>query len=108
MKCVTAKFTPLLLLPQQTEHCAAVAKDLIQTATNEPDFLKKVITGDEQWVYAHEPEMKAQSPQWKSPGSPCPKKAQPSFSKIKTMFTVFFEWEGAVHHEYTPPGQTIN
>ena len=27
--------------------------------------------------------------------------------KIKTMLTVFFGWEGVVHHEYTPPGQTI-
>ena len=24
------------------------------------------------------------------------------------MLTVFFEWEGVVHHEYAPPGQTIN
>ena len=28
-------------------------------------------------------------------------------SKIKTMLTVFFDWED-VHHEYVPPGQTIN
>ena len=43
MKCVMAKFVPWLLLPEQKEHCAAVANDLIQTATNEPDFLKKVL-----------------------------------------------------------------
>ena len=24
------------------------------------------------------------------------------------MLTVFFDWEGVAHHEYTPPGQTIN
>ena len=24
------------------------------------------------------------------------------------MLTVFFHWEGVVHHEYAPPGQTIN
>ena len=24
------------------------------------------------------------------------------------MLTVFFYWEGVVHHEYVPPGQTIN
>ena len=38
---------PWLLLPEQKEHCVEVANDLIQTATNEPGFLKKVITGDE-------------------------------------------------------------
>ena len=108
MECVMAKFIPWLLLPEQKEYHAVLANDLIQTATNEPDFLKKVITRDKWWVYGYNLEMRAQSSQWESCGSPCPKKAQQSCSKIKTMFTVFFEWEGAVHHEYTPPGQTIN
>ena len=44
MKHVVAKFIPWLLLPEQKEHRAAVANDFIQTATSEPDFLKKVIT----------------------------------------------------------------
>ena len=70
MKHVVVIFIPRLLLPEQKEHCAAVANDLIQTATNGPDFLKKLITGDESWVYSYDPEMKAQSSQWKSPGSP--------------------------------------
>ena len=39
---------------------------------------------------------------------PRPKKAQQSHSKIKTMITVFFDWEGVVLHEYTIPSQTIN
>ena len=43
-----------LLLPEQKEHLAAVANDLIQTATNEPDFLKKLITRDESWVYGYD------------------------------------------------------
>ena len=32
----------------------------IQTDTREPDFLKKVITGGELWVYSYDPETKAQ------------------------------------------------
>ena len=47
VKCVMARVTPKfvlwLLLPEQKEHCAIVANDLIQIATNEPDVLKKVI-----------------------------------------------------------------
>ena len=39
IKCVVAKFVLLLLLSEQKEHSAAVVNDLIQTATNEPDFL---------------------------------------------------------------------
>ena len=59
MKRVVAKFVPLFLPLEQKEHCAAVANDLTQTTTNEPDFLKKVITRDELWVYGYDPETKA-------------------------------------------------
>ena len=87
MKRVVAKF---ILLPEEKEYRAAVSNDLIQTATNEQDFLKKVITRDELWVYGYDTETKPQSSQGKSPGSPCSKKAWQSHSKIKTMLTVFF------------------
>ena len=98
MKHVVAKFVPWLLLPEQKEYCAAVANDLAQTATSDPDFLKEVITGDEPWVYGCDDlEMKGQSCQWRSPGSLHPKKVQQSHSKIKTMLTVFY-WKGVVHH----------
>ena len=65
MKYVMAKFIPWLLLVKQKEYLALVANALSQTATNEPDFLKKVITGGESWVYGYDPEMKARSSQWK-------------------------------------------
>ena len=90
MKCVMAKFLPWLLLPEQKEHCATVTNDLIQTATNEPDFLKKVLIRDESWVYGCDLETKAQWSQWKLAGSPHPKKARQSRSRIMTMLTVVF------------------
>ena len=90
------------------DHRAAVAHDLIQTITSEQDFLKKVITEDEFWDYSYDPEMKAQSSQWESSGSPHLKKVHQSHSKTKTVVTVVFLLKGVVHHKYTPPGQTIN
>ena len=38
----------------------AVVNGLIQTTTNEPDFLENVVTRDEWWVYGYDPEMEAQ------------------------------------------------
>ena len=40
---VVVEFVPQFLLSGQKEHHAAIS-DLIQTATNEPDFLKELIT----------------------------------------------------------------
>ena len=105
MKGVVAKFILRLLLQEQKEHCAVVANDLIQTTTNEPDFLKKLMTRDKLWVCSCDPETKAQAFQSKLPGSPCPKMEQQNCSKIKTVLTLFFDWEGVVQHEYAPPGQ---
>ena len=62
MKRVVAKFAPGLLLPEQKEHCAAVANDWVEVTTSEPNFLKKVVTRDESWVYSYDPETKPNHP----------------------------------------------
>ena len=89
MKHVMVQFVPQFLLPGQKERCAAVANDLIQTATNEPDFFKMFITRDESWSLAMI---------WKWRPS-CPsachlvllsRRRSGSHSKMKTMLTVFF------------------
>jgi hypothetical protein len=108
MKHVAAKFVPRLLSQEQKEFRAEVAQHLLETANSDPDFLKKVITGDESWVYGYDPETKAQSSRWKSPESPRPKKALQSRSNVNAMLTVFFDHEGVAHQEYAPPGQKIN
>jgi len=67
-----------------------------------------VITGDETWVYAYDPETKTQYSQWKSPGSPRPKKARQVRSNIRSMLICFFDQKGIVHKEFVPPGKTVN
>ena len=34
--------------------------------------------------------------------------ARQSRSSVKSMLIIFFDYEGVVHHEYAPTGQTIN
>jgi hypothetical protein len=88
-KRVMAKFVPWVLSQEQKEFCAEVAQDLLETSNKDPDFPKKVITGDESRVYVYDPKTKAQSSEWKSPESPCPKKAQPSWSNVKAILMFF-------------------
>ena len=49
---------------------------------DENKVLNCIVTGDEMWVHYAEPETKAQSKQWKRPGSALPKKLSPSTSKV--------------------------
>ena len=72
------------------------------------DLLKKVITGEESWVYGYDVETKAQSSQWKHTKSPRPKKARQVRSNVKVLLTVFFDYHGVVHQEFLPQRRTVN
>ena len=74
----------------------------------EPNFLHKVITGDESWMSDYDPETKRQSEEWRTKSSPHPKKARMSRSRVKTLIIVFFDSRGIVHKEIVPPGQTLS
>jgi len=61
---------PRLLSVEQKQQRLDVCLDLKENAAKNPSFLLNVVTGDETWVYAYDPETKTQSSQWKIPGSP--------------------------------------
>jgi len=108
MHHVAAKFVPRLLTPEQKEHHVAICQELCQRAVDDPSFMSRVITGEESWVYGYDLETKQESSQWKSPGSPRPKKARQSLCVTKSMLIVFFDIRGIVHHEFVPEGQAVD
>ena len=72
-----------------------------------PDFLKRVITGDESWVYGYDPETKQMSSQWLTSTEPPPKKAKSQKSSVKCMIILFFDYKGVVYYEWLPKGMTV-
>jgi hypothetical protein len=67
---VVVKFVPRLLSQEQQQLRLEVARDVLECASGDPEFLKTVITGDETWVYGYDSETKVQSSQWKHSSSP--------------------------------------
>ena len=108
MRRVAAKFVPKLLNFDQKNRRMNIAQELLNDVNDDPDLLKRVITGDESWVYGYDVETKAQSSQWKFKGEPRQKKARQVRSKVKVLITVFFDYHGIVHHEFLPVGRTVN
>jgi len=102
MRRVSAKFVPCLLTDHQKENRVEISQEQLANANGNENFLKNIITGDEIWVYGYDVATKMQLSQWMGKGSPRPKKAQMSWSKIKVMLVVFFDWKGIVHHEFVP------
>jgi hypothetical protein len=66
MHHVAAKFVPRILTPDQTQQRTDICTEIHQLTYDNETFLFRVITGDESWVYSHDPETKQQSSQWKS------------------------------------------
>ncbi|UYV73465.1 CLCN3 [Cordylochernes scorpioides] len=69
---------------------------------------EKVITGDETWVYGHDPETKRQPMEWKGKDEPRRKKSRLCKSKNKVLLVTFFDIKGIVHYKYLEEDQTIN
>ncbi|XP_023726193.1 histone-lysine N-methyltransferase SETMAR-like [Cryptotermes secundus] len=107
MRHVSAKFVPRQLTMDQMECCMMVAGDLFNKSTQDPTFLKKIITGDESLMFAYDLETRMQSSEWHTASSPQPKKSRLVRSKDKVILTAFFDIYGLVHHEFLPPGQTF-
>ncbi|GFW16395.1 protein GVQW3 [Trichonephila clavipes] len=84
MRRVSAKFVPRLLTEDKQFQQLATSSDLFQSASDDPEFMKLIITGDESWVYGYDPETKQQSSQWKTLGSPRPKKARQDWWYCRT------------------------
>jgi len=57
------------------EVCS-LRQELKNQIESDPNFLSKVITGDEILYYGYDPETKEASSQWKTPTSPRPKKGR--------------------------------
>ena len=70
------------------------------------DKVKCIITGDETWTFAYDPETTYQSSEYRAKGEARPKRARQSRQKIKVMLTVFFDFRGVVHYEFLPPRET--
>jgi hypothetical protein len=55
MRQASAKFVPRLLTEKQKDNCMNVCHDLQEELRNDPNFLTKIVTGDESWCYAYDP-----------------------------------------------------
>ncbi|XP_035209507.1 histone-lysine N-methyltransferase SETMAR-like [Stegodyphus dumicola] len=77
-----------------------------QTEGNE--FLDKIVTGDETWIYHFSPETKRSSLERKYCSSSTRTKCRTVPSTGKVMMMLFFDRECVVHTEFMPKGATIN
>jgi len=81
---------------------------LIATVDSDPDFFKKIVTGDETWCFAYDPTTKRQSAAWVGETSPRPKNLRFQRSRVNNMLVNYFDWQGVIHKEFVTEGETTN
>ena len=71
-------------------------------------MLSNIITIDETWVRAYEPELKRQSAEWRHEGSPRRQKFRQNPSSVKLMVILAYDLQGVIFCHFVPHGETVN
>ena len=109
MSKVCARWVPKMLTPDMKATRVNTSSVLLSRYNVNPEnFLSRVVTGDETWVYYYDPPSKFESMEWKHAGSPRTKKFKVSRTTKKVMATVFWDTDGVIHIDYLPRGTTMN
>ncbi len=83
-------------------HMRTSLKFLTHYATEDEDFLQRIITGDESWVHYWTPNTKKASMMWKTAEEPTPLKFKEHPSTRKIMGTGFWDQYGLLLLDFYP------
>ena len=61
MRKICAKLVPRNLTEEQRDARMSVCAELLEQVEAVPEIMERVITGDESWIFQHDPETKRQS-----------------------------------------------
>ena len=77
---------------------------IIAMANADKNFLNKIITGDDTWCFACDPETKRQSSEWVGETSRQPEETEIPKVPHQDNVETFFDSQGLVHKEFLPEG----
>jgi len=110
MRKLSVKWVPKCLnADQKHQRCQSPEQIWNFFGRRDPnDFLSRLVTMDETWLYHYDSETKQQSMEWRHSGSPRPKKFRVQKSAGKILASIFLNQDGILLIDYLPKGQTIN
>lgn len=109
MTRLCARWVPRLLTTEEQETRVAVSRQFLRRYSREnDDFLDRIITCDETWLWLFDPETKQQSSQWTDISAPSPAKARVTKCGGKYMFIMFADRQGMLLCHAVPQKSTVN
>jgi len=109
MRKLSAKWVPQCLNADQKRQRCESSEQMLEFFRFHPnDFLSRLVTMDETWLYHYDAETKQQSMEWRHSGSPRPKIFRVQKSAGKVLASIFWDQDGIPLIVYLPKVQTIN
>jgi len=111
MRKLSAKWVPKCLNADQKLQRCQSSEELLEFFRRDPnDFLSRLVTMEEAWLYHYDPETKQQSMEWRHSCSPRPAPKNSDCKKPvgKVLASIFWDQDGILLIDYLPKGQTIN
>jgi len=109
MRNLSAKWIPKCLNADQKRQRCQSSGQLLEFFRRDPnDFVSRLVTMDETWLYHYDLETKQQSMEWRHSGSPRPKKFRVQKSAEKVLASIFWDQDGIILIDYFLKGQTTN
>jgi len=106
---LSAKWVPKCLNADKKHQQCKSSEQLLEFFQRDPnDFLSRLMTMEDTWLYHYDPETKQQSMKWWHSCSPCSKKFQVQKSAGKVLASIIWDQDGILLIDYLPKGQTIN
>ena len=105
---VSARWIPHSLSRDQLLSRKEISLALLHMYQEDPEkFISRLITGDEVWIYLHDPYTKLESMDWRPVGSSAPLKVRQQRSIGKVMASIFWDMKGVLLCDFLEHGSTI-
>jgi histone-lysine N-methyltransferase SETMAR len=105
---LSARWVPKALRDDQKAQRAACAVHFLNKYDADPhDFLDRLVTGDETWIYQYDPETKIQGKQWLLKGGKGPINFKSARTVGKVMATVFWDADGVILVDWLEHQRTV-
>lgn len=111
MTRVCSRWVPHFLTREQLDSRIAISTKMLARYEQDPEFLNRIITCDETWVYHFDPNTKQESSGYRRKGDPSKKKVRQQKSVGKVMLIAFFDRKGMIYQHIVPttiPRTTVN
>lgn len=97
------RWVPHNLSPDNKNRRYETALSLL-TRFKKKDFLHKIVTGDEKWIYYQNPKRRKS---WVYPGQPSSPIVKRNIHSAKVLLCIWWDYLGVVYYEFMKQGETI-